>query len=192
MKKIIFLSLIGLLSASFHAVAQEGGKPLSVKFLVDAGIEYGGDELLNVIFTTGDDQSVKAGQGGFLAVGADFQFANIDFLMLRTSLGIKYNTTAAENANIYLTRLPFNLIPYIKLKNDIRIGIGITKHLNVGLKGDGFFPDVDFTSNIGPRFELGYKWAAITYTSINYKFGNNVSYAANSLGASISFTFPNK
>jgi hypothetical protein len=172
------------------AVAPEAG--VKAKLLLDAGIEYGGDELLKVFFTNGGDQTMRAGQGGYLAVGGQLAFPKVKPLLLRASLGIKYNTTAADNANIRLTRLPVVLMPYWVFKEHFRLGVGIAKHLNVQFKGDDFLPDASMTSSAGPRFEFGYKWIALTYTSLSYTTEAGREFSASSLGLSASFVLPNR
>lgn len=190
MKKLILAFQLALMLWSVSAFSQQTENGVIAKFLVEGGIEYGGDEVLTVFFTNGGDQTMRAGQGGYLAVGGQFEFPSIEKLLLRASIGIKYNTTAAEDANIRLTRLPIVLMPYWKITEDIRFGIGAASHQNVKLKGDGFFSDTDFTSSVGPRVELGYKWVALTYTSIKYKTEVGEELSASSLGLSVSFTFP--
>jgi hypothetical protein len=192
MKRIIFVLHLGLFLATIQVFAQQSERPLSAKFLIEGGIEYGGDEILQIFFTNGEDQTMRAGQGGYIAVGGELQFSSVKQLMLRASIGIKYNTTAADNANIRLTRFPVHLTPFWKINGDFRLGVGITTHLNPNLKGDGFVPDVAFTSTMGPRFEFGYKWIALTYTAISYEDVSGESFSASSIGASISLTFPNK
>lgn len=161
-----------------------------LKFLIEGGIEYGGDEILEVLFTTGGTQTILAGQGGYVALGGEFKHASVSALLLRATLGIKYNTTAADNANIRLTRIPINLVAYWKPTEDIRIGVGATTHQNGRFKGDGFVEDVDFASSIGPRFEVGYKWVALTYTSLNYFNEMDEKVGAGSIGLSLSTTLP--
>ena len=190
-RRMIGIVMLSLLLQATQLFAQQAGRPLTAKFLVEGGIEFGGDEILQVFFTNGEDQTMRAGQGGFIAVGGELQFGNVKQLMLRTSIGIKYNTTAADNANIRLTRFPVHLTPFWKINDDFRLGVGITTQLSPRLKGDGFVDDVDFTSSTGPRFELGYRWIALTYTAVNYKAAGE-SFSAGSIGASLSFTFPNK
>jgi hypothetical protein len=193
MQRIFYVFYLCLIfSSSKQVFAQQSERPLTAKFLVEGGVEYGGDEILQVFFTNGEDQTMRAGQGGFIAFGGELQFANVKQLMLRASFGIKYNTTAADNANIRLTRFPVHLTPFWKINNDFRLGVGITTHLGPKLKGDGFVPDVAFTSTAGPRFEFGYKWVALTYTALNYKDEFGESFSASSFGLSISGTFPNK
>ncbi len=193
MKKTFLLAVFSCLMLwAMQTAAQQKNSPVTAKFLLEAGVEYGGDEILKVFFTNGGEQSMKAGQGGYIAVGGQFQLASVKNLLLRTSIGFKYNTTAAKNADISLTRIPINIIPYWQINNDFRVGLGITTHQSVSFKGDGYVSDVDFTSSLGTRAELGYKWIALTYTSIDYKtaFGQKVS--ASSVGVALSFTFPNK
>lgn len=192
MKRIVFVLCLGLFLFTDQVFAQKSTSPLTAKFLIESGIEYGGDELLQVFFTNGGNQKMRAGQGGFIAFGSQLNFSNVKQLMLRASIGIKYNTTAAENANIRLTRLPLNITPFWNINNDFRLGIGVTTHLSPKLKGDGFVPDVDYTSSVGPRFEFGYKSFALTYTAINYEDNLGESFSASSFGASIHFTFPKK
>jgi hypothetical protein len=135
---------------------------------------------------------MRAGQGGYLAIGGELQFSKVKQLMLRASVGIKYNTTAADNANIRLTRWPVHLTPFWKINDDFRLGVGVTTHLSPKLKGDGYIPDVPFSSSVGPRFEFGYKWFALTYTVLNYETMAGQSFSASSIGASLSFSFPKK
>lgn len=192
MKRIIFVLHLGLLLSTFQVFAQQSERPLTAKFLIEGGVEYGGDEILQIFFTNGEDQTMRAGQGVYIAVGGELQFSGVKQLMLRSSIGIRYNTTAADNANIRLTRFPIHLTPFWKINDDFRLGVGVTTHLNPSLKGDGFVPDVAFKSTVGPRIEFGYKWIALTYTVIRYKDELGESFSANSIGASVSLTFPNK
>lgn len=192
MKKITSIIILVLSLTTIQAFAQQSDQNLTAKFLLEGGIEYGGDEILQVFFTNGEDQTMRAGQGGYISVGGQLQFSNVKQLMLRASIGIKYNTTAANNANIRLTRLPLNLTPFWKINADFRLGVGVTTHLNPILYGDDYFPDVTFTSKVGPRIEFGYKLIALTYTAISYEHESGESVSAGSIGASISFTLPNK
>ncbi len=191
MKKIIIVIQVSLMLASFNSYSQDSEKPVLAKALIEGGIEYGGDEILTVFFTNGGDQTMLAGQGGYLSFGGQLEFSKVKYFLLRATLGIKYNTTAADNANIRLTRIPINLIPYLLIKEDFRLGFGITSHQNVRFNGDGFVNDIEFSSSIGPRIEFGYKWIALTYTSLKYK-AEMEEISASSLGVSISYAFPNK
>lgn len=191
MKKLLLLFNISLILVFVEVHSQEAKNPLIAKFLIEGGGEFGGDEILTVFFTDGGEQTMRAGQGGFIAVGGQFELQNTDSFMLRASVGFKYTTTAADNANIRFTKLPINLMPYWKINNDFRLGAGLTMHQNVRFKGDGFVEDIDFKGSIGPRFEFGYKWVAVTYTLLNYEADMGGKVSANSVGLSLSYAFPN-
>ncbi len=77
MQRIISVLTLLILLAATQVFAQQPEKPLKAKFLVEAGIEYGGDEILEVFFTNGEDQTMRAGKGGFTAVEGGFQFSNV-------------------------------------------------------------------------------------------------------------------
>ncbi|MBS4042309.1 MAG: hypothetical protein KGZ59_00640 [Chitinophagaceae bacterium] len=171
------------------AFSQTQNSNVNVKFLVEGGVEYGGDEILKVFFTNGGDQTMRAGQGGYVSIGGQFEFSAIKNFMLRTSIGFKYNTTAANNANIRLTRIPITIMPNLLLKNNFRLGLGVSTHQSVNFKGDGFVQDIKFTSSLAPRFEVGYKWISLTYTSMKYKAENGKELSANSFGISFSHAF---
>lgn len=192
MKKIFTLCQLTILLISVDAFSQESPSPFLAKFLIEGGLEYGGDEILKIFFTNGEDQVMRAGQGGTIAVGGQFEFSEIDKLLVRTTIGFKYNTTAAENANIRLTRIPLTLVPYWKINNNFRLGVGITSHQGVKFKGDGFVSDIQFKSTIGPRVEFGYKWFALTYTAINYKTPLEETFSASSVGLSLSAALPER
>lgn len=192
MKKVIFGLQLFLFLTTTQVFAQQSERQLTAKFLIEGGLEYGGDEILQVFFTNGEDQTMRAGQGGYIAAGGELQFSSVKQLMVRASIGIKYNTTAADNANIRLTRFPVHLTPFLKINDNFRLGIGITTHFKPILKGDGFIPDVSYTSKVGPRFEFGYKWIALTYTAISYENEAGDLFSARSIGASITLTLPNK
>jgi hypothetical protein len=159
------------------------------KWLLEGGIEYGGDELVELTFEDGDTQTMLAGQGGYVAFGGEFALSSLPRFVLRTSIGIKYNTNASSNADINLTRWPLTIMPILNINDSFRLGVGLTKHLRVFLDGDGFLPDLSMTSSVGPRFELGYKWFAITYTHLSYKWGGVQTYSASSFGANVTYTF---
>lgn len=189
--KYIYLtiSIITLFFAT-SSYAQDGDSGTPVRLLLEGGIEFGGDELFSVLFTTGDEQTIRAGQGGYIAAGAQFDVPSVPQLMFRGSIGYKFVTTAADNANITFTRVPLNLVGYYRINPDFRIGIGASKHLNARLKGDGFFADEDFTSSWGGRFEFGYRFVALTYTTMTYQDQAGDEINGNAFGLAFSFLIP--
>jgi hypothetical protein len=65
MKKTLFVLYLSLVFTTTHVFAQQPERPVTAKFLIEGCIEYGGDEILKVLFTNGEDQTMRAGQGGY-------------------------------------------------------------------------------------------------------------------------------
>ena len=185
MIRFIFLIIPALFIHNSNLNAQ-----INTKALIDVGIHYGGDTIATIEFEDGDEQDMLAGQGLTLAVGGEFSIPSFKYVFLRTTLGLKYSTTAADNANVMFLRYPLNIMAFTGLTEDIRIGLGVTNHLGATLKGDGFFPDIDFDSSFGPRIEVGYKWVSLTYNNITFTDEFGFDYSGGAFGINFSTTLP--
>jgi len=190
--KLYFLFLFLFVSNILEA-QQTTLKPTAspVRLLIEAALELGGDEVAEVYFTNGNTQSVKAGQGGSLAVGAQFQFPGLDKFLLRSTLGIKYVTTEADNVHIRLTRIPVHLSANWMVAKKLRIGAGVATHRSIRFKADGIGDDIKFDGATGPMFEIAYGGVGLRYTIMKYKDEANYTYSANAIGLSFSLTVPN-
>jgi len=159
-------------------------------FLIEGALEFGGDEIAEIFFTNGDDQSVNAGQGGSIAVGGQYV---LDKLLIRGTVGWKYVTTQASDANIRLTRVPINLSLNYLISPDVRVGAGISAQQSINFKGDSVVPDIDFGSATGPRIEVAYRWIGVSYTAMTYKEKDGTQeYKADAFGITLSYVFGKK
>lgn len=161
---------------------------LVLKFAVKAG----GDEFLETVFTDGSTQTMYAGQGGTLAVGGEFRPGPESPFAVRGTVGYKFVTTAADNANIELTRIPIELVGTYGFSKDLWAGAGYVRHTAVKFDGDGFTDDVEFKDAQGPTVELGWKLFALTYTKLAYETEAGDSFDASSFGVSVTATFPRR
>jgi len=171
------------------AAAQNSNAPApapasKVALVIEGGFEFGGDEVLELFFTNGDTQKLTAGQGGTIAIGGQFQPASIPRLSLAATVGYKFVTNASENANIGITRIPLELIGRWKLDDDWSLGAGVVRHASVNVNGDGFVPDISMDASTGATLELGWRWAALTWTTIEYTDPIGGVYDAGSIGVS--------
>lgn len=157
-------------------------------FALDATIEFGGDDFLEVFFTDGTSQQIKAGQGGTLSIGGLLRPSDASPLSLRGTLGIKYVTTAADNANIRFTRIPIELVGSYDFPNGMRAGAGLVSHVNNSFNGDGFVPDASFGAATGFTAEVGYKAIALTYTALDYTTSGGQSFNGGSIGVQLLWT----
>lgn len=157
-------------------------------WVLEGGIEYGGDVLITLLFDDGSEQDILAGQGGTVAFGFDYRPARMPQLGLRTTAGVKFTSNASSNADISFLRIPVEVVGSYYFAKDWRAGAGLAYHTGVSFNGDGFVPDVDFDPAAGATIELGWKAFALTYTAIEYTAGGG-SLDASSFGLSASWVF---
>ena len=152
-------------------------------------LEMGGEEIAEVEFENGDTQTVRSGQGGSMAFGAEAQIPNIDFLMFQATAGIKYVTNQAENANIRLTRFPLEFMAHFAIIPDLSIGGGLSYHTDINLKGENLVEQKKFDNAAGPVLEAAYKGFGLRYSNLNYTDQYGDKYDASALGFYYKFTF---
>lgn len=184
-----FLLALAFAPAAAHAQNSNAPAPArapasKVALVIEGGFEFGGDEVIELLFTNGDTQTLTAGQGGTIAIGGQFQPASIPRLSLAATVGYKFVTNASENANIGITRIPLELIGRWKLDDDWSLGAGVVRHASVNVNGDGFVPDISMDASTGATLELGWRWAALSWTTIEYTDPNGGVYDAGSIGVS--------
>jgi hypothetical protein len=138
-------------------------------WVLAGGGEFGGDDVATVSFENGDKQDIKAGQGLWVGVGGYYKPEYLSPYSVRATVGFKYTTTKASNADIDLSRVPLELIGSYQFPNGTRLGAGLVHHTNVKLDGDGYFEDVDFDDATGFKLEAGWKWIVVSYTNLDYK-----------------------
>ncbi len=189
---ILVLSLTFSLSSNAQEVNKplEGKKYRPVRLLVNGAIEGGGDEVATVLFTNGETQSLNAGQGISMGIGAQIQFPKAEKFLLRASIGYKYVTTQADNVHIRLTRIPLHFTANFMATEKVRLGVGFVKHAGVKFNSGGLGGDMTYKSNTGLAFELAYLGVGISYTALKYTDEGNESYSANSFGVTISGVIP--
>ena len=167
-------------------MSQDTNQKLS--FSLGAGIEFGGDKIAEVYFTNGADQSVNAGQGGSLFAALDYAVSKS--FRIRTTAGYKYVTTAANNANIRLTRFPIQLSGIVNLDKKWWLSAGFATQQGIRFKGDGFLDDLNLTTKGGATFGLGYNTVFLSYTGMKYK--DNLQYEYNASSFGLGFLLPLK
>lgn len=158
-------------------------------FAFEADLEYGGDDVATVNFTDGSSQHVKAGQGLTLALGGHYRAAESSPFSVRATVGYKFVTTAAENADIGIDRKVFEVLGNYRWPSNWWVGAGVTHHADIQFDGDGFGPNLDFDDATGFTLEAGWKWIALSYTGIDYtdEFGGD--WDASSLGITLTSKF---
>jgi hypothetical protein len=188
------LLLLIIFSASFyHSSAQEKlQKTFPLRFLIRGSLEFGGDRVAEVYFTNGEKQSVRAGQGGTIAIGAEFQVPGVERLLFDATVGYKYVTTQADNVHIRMTRVPVQLMANWMATKKLRLGAGVVTHQAIRFKADGIGENMKFEAATGPTFEVAYAGVGLSYTPMTYKDQNHYSYSANAIGVTFRFAIPKR
>jgi hypothetical protein len=137
-------------------------------FLMNFDLEYGGDDLVTLSFEDGGSQDVKAGQGIAVALGGWYRPSETLPLELQGALGYKYVTTAADNADIKVTRTTMQLNAVYRFENNWYVSAGLVRHMSPELDGDGWFEDIEFDDATGFTAEVGWKWIGLHVTSMDY------------------------
>jgi hypothetical protein len=136
--------------------------------VLEAGVEYGGDNVAEVFYTNGTTQNIKAGQGLAVGAGLHYQPAASPFDLAAT-IGYKYMRTAAYNTNLGIDRVTFKLIGTYALPNRFWLAAGPVWHTGTKFNGDGFAPDIKFDDAFGGTVGFGWRWIGAYYTSIRYR-----------------------
>ena len=91
-------------------------------------------------------------------------------------------TTAADNADIKLTRTTLNLNGVYRFDNNWYVSGGLVHHLGPKLDGDGFFEDIKFDDATGFNAEVGWKWIGLRLAVLEYSADGYEDASAGSIG----------
>jgi len=166
MKKIILAAALAA-GTAFSAQAAEPGSPF--KFLLGAGLTFGGDTLITVPFTDGSSDSIKAGGLIHLYGGGEYRFA--DRFAVQAAVGYHINDTrAASNGSVRFTRVPVDLLALYSVTDNVRLGAGAQFVSSPELKGSGVASNVSQTydSTTGAIVEGEYLFGAHMGVKLRY------------------------
>ncbi|MDF1781075.1 MAG: hypothetical protein P1U67_07230 [Alcanivoracaceae bacterium] len=169
-------------------------------FYFGAGLDFGGDTLLEVNYTNGGSEKLTAGGGAHFAVGTDVDIRQD--VMMRGTVGYKVNNVTAENGDLSFTRVPIELTAY-KFFGEHGIGGGVTYLTGGKLKCDisgicDFSASADNTNGMVVEYlyrsrredsNKGFSIGVRGVFGVDYTFeGGTESVGGNSLGVNIGMT----
>jgi hypothetical protein len=189
MKNLARAVLLAALTLSAVTAAQGADSGKRGGFLAQLDLDFGGDDVATLSFEDGDSQDVNAGQGIGIGIGGWFRPAKSVPFELQGILGYKVVFTAASNADIKLTRTTLQLNGLYRFPNDWYVGVGYVQHMSPELDGDGFFEDLEFDDSNGFNLEVGWKWIALHYTSIEYSSPGYEDVDASNVGIRFTYRF---
>lgn len=150
-----------------ESASEKSYKPLA--FVFELGAEFGGDPVATVFFTNGDSQDIDAGRGITAGLGFSWMPSPDTPVDIRTTVGYKYTTTAADNVDISMSRVMLAIVPTLRFDSGFWLAAGAERHLSTKFDSDGLGLDVDFDDATGFTLQAGYKNYAVRYLGIKYK-----------------------
>ena len=189
MKKFVCAAALAATLMSVSSVTQAADPAKRGGFLGQFDLDFGGDDIATLSFEDGDTQDVKAGQGLGLGIGGWFRPVESVPFELQGILGYKVVFTAAENADIKMTRTTLQLNGVYRFPNHWYVGAGYVQHMSPELDGDGFFEDVEFDDASGFNAEIGWRWVALHYTKIEYSADGFEDADGSNVGIRLTYRF---
>lgn len=178
MKKFSLAVLAALSTTAF--ASEEANNPLS--FSATVGYTSGGDTLGTLIYEDDSDNSVKAGTGVILGGGLNYAL-NEDF-DIRLNAALHMDSADAENGDLTFNRFTWEAIPYYKVSEQVKLGLGAGLDTSVELDND-FGNDIEFDS-AGKFIVSGMytfeDWNAsleLRYSMVEYEVSKIGSYSVN-------------
>lgn len=150
----------------------------------ELGAAFGGDTIGSIVFVSGDDQDIKAGDG--LSFGGGVVQRINDQFGIKYTASYKVSFSAASNADVMKTVLPIEVVPYYRM-GDHKFGLGLTMHLSPKVDWDWLAPEMNFDDATGLTLEYAFRRYSFSYTDIDYELGP-LTYDASHL----SFKFTSK
>ena len=186
--KIVFGAVASLLAsgAMFSSTSAMALTPFG-----EMGIYVGGDNLVTAEYTNGDTSSIDA--GGELDLSAGIIFPISGALEGQFSVGYRFDTIHASNADINWRRYPVEMKAFYKTEK-FRFGGGVTEHFNPELSGTGVAAgSVHFDNALGMVIEVDYSvtdkaYLGLKYTNIDYEVGS-VAFNGDSAGLIFGYVF---
>ncbi len=156
--------------------------------VLEAGAEFGGDNVVKVFYRNGDTQDIRAGQGVTLAVGAHYQPVSlpIDFA---ATVGYKLERTSDYHTDLGMYRVVLKFTGTYALPNHFWVDAGPVLHTGTRLNGDGYVPDIDFNDAVGVTVGAGWRWIGVTYTNMRYNSALTGGVDASNVGATFTWKF---
>jgi hypothetical protein len=158
-------------------------------FLAQADLDWGGDDVATVYFDDDSAQDITAGQGIAVSIGGYFRPIENSAFEIDASVGYKFVTTKANNADIHLSRTMLQLEGLYRWPNGFTLGAGVIEHLNPTLHGDDFLGDIEFDNATGFNAEIGWRWITLHYANIKYSHQYYEDVDASHIGLRFTYRF---
>lgn len=184
--------------------ASESAQAVKVSKAIGLGMDFGGDKLVDVVYTDGSRSDIEAGRGVIINGGLIIDLSQTQPHTFETQMtfGWKFTSTKqAANGEVSFYRWPVELLSFYRnTDKKFRVGAGITYQFGNELKGtkEAAAASTTFNNATGWIVEAGYFVGAennlvfsVRHTAISYQPVNSTaSVSAASTGFGMTYWVP--
>jgi hypothetical protein len=153
MKKSLLACTLVLGCVLAHAEA-----PSKWRFLGRVGMGFGSAALDSGIYQGGTSWELSAGNGLKYALGADYRIS--EKVTLQATVGKELSTVPASNGDLTFNRTPVELLGFVDLSKDFRLGAGLRNSTNSSVSSSGAgnnYPSIgNWSASVGAVVEAQY------------------------------------
>ena len=190
---LAFASLGAAQAQTFVQVQDAASKPL--RFVVGAGLTYGGETIVTARYTDGDTVDIDGGGSVALLAGLDYRI-NPQFSVQGT-VGYHVDNAGGSDGDVRFERVPVELLGYYHVNDRVRVGGGLRYVTGAALRTDGVadIGDYEFRDTTSPVAEIEYLYSPQLGFKLRYvndrfeerRFGGRVR--GDHVGALVNFYF---
>lgn len=183
MKRSLALALATLLVASAAQAQTRPGD--TVRPFLGFGLTFGGDTLEEFNYSNGDSSKVHAGGIVHLVAGIDVAVGGP--VSLQANIGYHADSANGSNGDYEFTRMPVELLGFVSLTDNFRLGAGVRHAFDAKVKSSGAVGGFNskFKANTGVVVEGEYFFtdrASVKGRAVSEKFeGENGVYRGRKL-----------
>jgi hypothetical protein len=185
-----------VLALAAAAAAWSGAHAADVRPFLKAGLDFGGNTVVDVVFTDGSRDSIRANEGFYFGGGASIINA-ANTIEVELSVAYKMAAVTGDNGDVDFGRIPLEALVFYRLEK-LRLGGGLTYHVDPKLDGSGVLSsvNVDFDNALGLVLQGDYRFGehftlGLRYTGIKYEasapFSGSVK--GNGIGVTAGYRF---
>ena len=159
----------GAQAASTTSVArrtERSPRNSSIQPFYELGLAAGGDTIGSIVFVSGEQQDIEAGDGASFGGGIVQRID--DRFGIKYTASYKISFSAASNADVMKTVLPIDIVPYYR-SGDHKFGLGLSLHLSPKVDWDWLAPEQEFDDATGLTLEYAFRRFSFSYTDIDYE-----------------------
>ncbi|XYJ08242.1 hypothetical protein ACSUZJ_12545 [Telluria sp. B2] len=129
-------------------------KPL--RFVLGAGLTFGGDKIATAYYEDGDEIDLRAGDMVAVQAGIDYRVS--PEFSLKATVGYHVDDASARNGDMRFQRVPFELLGYYHVTEKVRVGGGLRYVTGAEFRssGAGDIGDYKFKNTTSAVAELEY------------------------------------